>query len=224
MTVVVAVVVAVLLFFRVPWMYVGVAAAFGFSPLIGFAVGGGLVVFEILRARRGNPTGSVHEPAFLREIMASVQAGATLRQAVLGSTSSLVDIPVRRSCTVGAPMEDVGRLLRSRLPGSGEQFAIVAKLSEMTGASVGSALRVLTNDSDDAEKRSREQRVSVAQAKYSALVVGIVPLVAAVGLITIRGIPEPGGVLIVVPMVVGGAMMAFGSGIVFAFANRAASL
>ncbi len=156
--------------------------------------------------------------------MASVQAGATLRQAVLGSTSTLVDAPVRRFCTAGAPMEEVGRLLRSRLPGSGEQFSIVATLSETTGASVGPALRVLTNEADDTEKRSREQRVSVAQAKYSALVVGIVPLVAAVGLIAIRGIPDPGGALIVVPMVVGGAMMAVGSGIVFTFANRAASL
>lgn len=223
MTVVVAVVVGVLILFGVPWMYVGVAAAFALSPLVGFAVGTGLVVFEILRARRRVRTSSVDEPAFLREVTALVQAGATLRQAVLGSTSSLVDAPVRRSCRAGASMEEVGRLLRPQLPGSGEQFAVVAKLSETTGASVGPALRVLADESDDAERRSREQRVSVAQAKYSALVVGIVPLVAAGGLVAIRGVPDPGGALIVVPMVVGGAMMAAGSGIVFALANRAAS-
>lgn len=218
-----AVVVGVLLLLGVPWLYVGAAATFAVSPLVGFVVGVGFVIFEFVRARRGSRTGSDDEPTFLREILASVQAGQTLRQAILGSTSTLVDEPVRRTCAVGGPMEEVGRLLQQRLPSSGDQFAAVAKLSETTGASVGQALRVLGDESDSAERRARDKRVSVAQAKYSALVVGIVPLIAAVGLVVVRGVPDPGGALIVVPMIVGGAMMAIGSGVVYALANGAAS-
>jgi Flp pilus assembly protein TadB len=222
-TVLVAAVLGLLLVVGVPAVYVAATALFAVSPPVGGVVGIAAVGWEITRARRRGVTTPTDEASFLREISASVQAGATLRQAVVDSTSPIVDEPVKRLCRVGAPMADIGRQFSTRLPLAGTEFAVVAELSETTGAAAGRALGVLAEESDSAAGRAREQRVSVAQAKYSAVVVGLVPLAAAIGLVVIRGVPEPGGALIIVPMVAGAVMMAAGSGVIFLMATKATS-
>jgi hypothetical protein len=63
--------------------------------------------------------------------------------------------------------------------------------------------------------------VTLAQVKLSAVVVGLVPVAASIGLVALRGVPEPGGAVIVVPMIIGIAMQILGTGIVFAVASLA---
>ncbi|MGI9586061.1 MAG: type II secretion system F family protein [Acidimicrobiia bacterium] len=223
MTVVVAAVLGLLLLAGVPFGYVAAGAVFVISPPVGLVVAAGAAVWEVTRVRRQKSTTPSDEAALLRELAASVQAGETLRQAVVGSLSPLVGPSTRRLCRSGVPMSEIGREFLPKLPMAGVEFAVVAELSETTGAAAGRALTVLADESDNAAQHAREQRVSVAQSKYSAVVVGIVPLAAAVALVMTRGVPEPGGTLIIAPMIVGAAMMAIGSGVIFLMANRAAS-
>ncbi len=221
MTAVIALALVSLILFDVPWVYVGAAAAFWLSPLLGVALGVSLVGWEIIRRRRAGGGTGRDEAAFLRGLAGAVGAGATVRHAVAATNSSIVDDGIRRLCDVGMPMKAVGDLMRPELPVTGRGFSVVTELSETTGASIGNAVRILADQADEVAQLRREQRAAVAQAKLSAVVVGIVPLVAAVGLVVLRGIPEPGGIPTVLPMVIGAAMMSAGSVVVFTFANRA---
>jgi Flp pilus assembly protein TadB len=75
---------------------------------------------------------------------------------------------------------------------------------------------------DDAQRRRREIRVATAQSRFSAVVVGVVPVLLAIVLVSVRGVPEPGGPAVVIPMILGAVSMLVGSAVVFVMASRAA--
>ena len=170
--------------------------------------------------RRRSAVGARDVAPFLRSVMADVSVGRTLRQAIAGSTSSVVDDRVRRLCGAGAPMGDVASELAPRLEGAGAAFVGLVTATELTG---GSPVVALTTMLDQVEARSalaRDQRVAVAQARISAFVVGVVPLVLALVLVVVRGVPEPGGAIVVGTMACGGLLMLAGAASVFVMSRR----
>ncbi len=180
----------------------------------------GLAGWSLVRRRRSRRR--VSEAAFLRSIAAAVSSGATPRQALLDSSGPFVDASVRRRCQIGRPMAEVAEALRPRLPQTGEELAVVLSLSEDVGARVSDALAQLAEHATAAEQLDRDRSVAVAQARFSSVVVGLVPMAAAVGVLLLRGVPEPGGAIVVIPMTVGWVLMAVGAAIVFALSSRVA--
>jgi hypothetical protein len=55
----------------------------------------------------------------------------------------------------------------------------------------------------------------------SAWVVGVAPLALTGLLVIIKGIPEPGGASVVIPMVIGGSLQVVGTAIVLVVSGRA---
>lgn len=171
------------------------------------------------RLKRADATGD--EGALLRQLAGRIIAGATIRSAIADPTVTAVPVSARRLAAVGMPMSDVGLALDGALPVNGQSFRAICSFSEHTGAAIADALTVLAERSDAAIEMARHRRVSLAQAKLSATVVGIVPIVASVGLIALKGVPEPGGLVIVVPMAIGLMLQVAGTVIVFNVASRA---
>ena len=203
-----------------PWWMVLAAAGVAMSPVKGtVAIIGVALVLESVRKRRSDP--SVDEADLLRRIASSVAAGATLREAIVAADVGEPCGTVGRLCRAGAPIAEVGTAMKQVLPVNGRRFASLCAMSELTGAPVGDALRSCADRAArDAENR-RKLRTSLAQVRMSAWVVGVAPLALTGIVVATRGIPEPGGAIIVVPMAVGFILEAVGMGIVLTLSQRA---
>jgi Flp pilus assembly protein TadB len=161
------------------------------------------------------------EGELLRQFSGRVSAGATIRSTIADPTIKDVPDHARRLATLGQPMADVGDALASVFPVNGAAFRAICSFSEHTGAAISAALGVLADLADEATELARQRKVSLAQVKLSAIVVGIVPMAASIGLIAVRGIPDPGGAVIVVSMMVGVGLQVIGTAIVFKVASGA---
>jgi Flp pilus assembly protein TadB len=215
------------------WVLVGAAWAVGVPPLI---VGAGVLmavnlplgvvaiaVGAFIEHRRRRRDVSVDEAGFLRTIATSVSAGSTLRSAVRGGDHHIVAPRTRRLCDAGASMSKVGRSLESALAYNGATFAAVCSLSEVTGATLAPTLHVLADRATDVADLNRHRRVATAQARFSALVVGLAPLGVTAGLIVVRGVPGDGSTVAIASMMLGAAMQIVGVAVVFVMASRSVS-
>jgi Flp pilus assembly protein TadB len=170
--------------------------------------------------RRRSDSRSPGAASFLRSVTADVSTGRTLRQAIAGSPSPIVDDHVQRLCRAGAPMGEVAAALAPRLDGAGAAFVGLVTATEITGGSPVMALSTMLDQVEARSSLARDQRVAVAQARISAFVVGVVPLVLALALLVMRGVPEPGGVIVIGTMACGAVLMLAGAASVFVMSRR----
>jgi len=199
---------------------VGVVGAFWVDARLAFVIAAVWMARRYLEDR--NAGRRRHDtPALLRELASAIEAGATLRTAIAEAAPSLVDERTRRLCRVGAPIGDVTASLGTHLPDVADPLRVIAEVSEASGGSVAGSIRSLAGIADDAQRRRREIRVATAQSRFSAIVVGVIPVVFAVVMLAVRGVPEPGGAAVVIPMVAGAMAMLAGSALVFVMASRA---
>lgn len=218
--IVVALVLAALCILGTPWIALGLSTALWVSPKIGVPVVVGLAVASAVNGRRLRRT-MPSESDFLRSLAGAILAGSTLREAIRQSESPVVSSLARRLCDLGVPMADIGAEMSPHLPSTGEAFAVLMTMSDLTGGSVAGSIHLLAQQAADAQQQARDGRVAAAQAKFSAVVVGCIPLVIAFGLVAFRGVPEPGGAVVVLPMVAGATAMIVGAILVFAISRRA---
>lgn len=178
----------------------------------------GAAVWEVVKRRRNQRADS--ETAFLNGLASAVSAGSSLWEVIADSTSPFVSDRARRLCRLGRPMTETAPELAARMPATGKELAVLLTMSESAGSRIVGAIHQLAEHAEGIEQRKRDQQVAVAQAKFSAVVVGVVPLVAALALVLVRGVPEPGGALILIPMVLGATMMIAGAAIVLVVSHR----
>lgn len=206
----------------VPFVIVAGILLFSFLPVPVALIGVLLIVSASIMARRRTRAASVSgEGDLLRQLAGRVSAGATIRSTISDPTIDLVPGNARRLAALGVPMNDVAEALITVLPVNGQAFRAICAFSEHTGARISAALGILADRADDASELVRERKVTLAQVKLSAVVVGLVPIAASIGLVVLRGVPEPGGPVIVVPMVAGIALQVIGTAVVFTLASRA---
>ncbi len=185
------------------------------------ALGIGALSAIALARRYGRPVRDRHsEVSFLRELTAVVASGSTLRRALRDGDPALVSAVTRRLCDAGAPMARVGASMRDSLPTNGRAFTAVCDLSEVTGSSLAPTLFVLADRAKATEDLDRRRRIATTQARFSAAVVGVVPLVVTAGLTVVRRVPGDGGPLVVVPLVAGSALQLLGVAVVLGLAAR----
>jgi Flp pilus assembly protein TadB len=208
--------------FRVPVAIVAAVLAFSLLPIqvavVGVLILGGL---SIARERRHRDRGHLGEGELLRQISGRVTAGSTIRATIADPSIEAIPDQARRLAMLGQPMADVGGALSRSLPINGAAFRAICSFSEHTGAAIASALTLLAERADEAAEEARQRRISLAQVKFSSVVVGLVPIAVSLVLVVFRGIPEPGGPVIVVPMVLGIGLQLLGTSVVFRVASRA---
>ena len=201
-----------------PWPFVGAAALVAFNPILG--VGALLTASVIAKVRDQGSRDNLVESVWLRRLAGEVRAGATLRNAIAASLPDTVPDRVMTMCAAGVPIREVGAELAAALPISGRRFAALCTMSELTGARLDGALKSCAEAVDDADRRERHQRTATTQVRLSAWVVGLGPLILTGAVVAMRGIPEPSGALIVVPMIVGVILQMAGLLLVFRISKR----
>lgn len=213
MTVTIVAVGCLLLLVGAPWWVPASAIALALSPVAGLAVGLAALVTEVIRTRR-----SVRPPSpvsrIVRGFADELGTGHTLHQVVRWSPSPAVGSEARRLAFVGAPAGSIADALGSVLGRHATTFRSAVVLSEQSGGSLARALHELADEVEQDEAADGDRRVASSQARFSALVVGVVPLAIAALVVGLRGVPEPGGAVIVVPMTVGAVLMIAGSAVV----------
>ena len=201
----------------VPPLIVGAGALMAVNMPLGVAA---VAVAVFVVHRRDRQSHRVDEAAFLRTIATAVSAGSTLRSAIRSGDRQIVSSRTRRLCDTGVSMAKVGRSLQSALVYNGESVAAVCSLSERTGSTLAPTLHVLADRAVDGADLRRHRLVATAQARFSALIVGIAPLVVTAGLIVLRGVPGDGSPVALGSVVLGSAMQISGVAVVFAMASR----
>jgi tight adherence protein B len=132
------------------------------------------------RARRRLPAA---EADFLRGVAGEVDAGASIRQAVIAAAdrAPALDLAAAvRLAAAGRPAPDVARCLQAALPLNGRLAAAAYQMVAETGArasDVFAGLAVRAADSGDLE---RERRALTAQTRLSAWLVGGLPVAVTV--------------------------------------------
>lgn len=200
-------------------LVVGLVVASFLPPAALIGVMLALAAVSVVRHRISRSAATPSEGELLRQIAGRVSAGATIRTTIADSTITAIPESARRRATLGMPMADVGAALSDVLPVNGQALRAICSFSEHTGAAISSALILLAERADEATELVRQRGVSLAQAKFSAVVVGIVPVAVSAGLIGLKGVPSPGGAIIVVPMVAGIALQLMGTLVVFKVAS-----
>jgi Flp pilus assembly protein TadB len=204
----------------VPPLIVGAGALLAVNVPLGLA-GLGIAVFVV--HRRSRQRQRIDEAGFLRMIATTVSAGSTLRWAIRGGDRRIVTPRTRRLCDAGVSMAKVGRDIQPSLEHNGSTFAAVCSLSESTGSMLAPTLHVLADRAADVADLNRHRGVATAQARFSAVIVGMAPLAVTVGLIVMRGVPGDGSPVAVAAIALGTAMQLAGVVAVFTMASRSVS-
>lgn len=211
MQVTTVVVAAVLLASRAPAWVAAVVALLIVPPIVGIpaAVGGAIVLAH--RGRRKRRRALLPVSVVLRSLADEMRAGRTFPQAIEALGEPVADRTVRRLVAAGADATTIAEAAGRSFGRHRSTFVAAVSMSEVAGASLAEHLQRMAEVAEADEAAERERRVSTSQARFSALVVGGVPVFIAAAVVALRGIPEPGGAIVVVPMALGAALLVAGS-------------
>lgn len=118
------------------------------------------------------------EQRFLSAVHAELRAGASLRWALADAATGhdgQILRASRRLALAGAPYAQIARSLR-RLPGNGRGVAAAVEVSAVSGGKAADVFLSLANRAAAQADLERQRQVLTAQARFSALVVGGLPV------------------------------------------------
>ena len=123
---------------------------------------------------------SAPEMSFHQSVAAELRAGASLRSALSRATDAVPELGMRRlarASEAGLPMPYLQAVMRECLPETGPATAAALSILEETGGHAISTFEGLALVAQDAATVDRDRRVSTAQVRASATLVGGIPLV-----------------------------------------------
>jgi Flp pilus assembly protein TadB len=146
----------------------------------GLALAGiaGWAVVARIRNRHRQP-GPDTEAVFFRALSAELRTGASLRAAIAAAADRVPAIDLHdaaRRASAGMPMTEIGDEVEQQFPVNGRLAAIALRLSDWSGARTADTFDAIAARAADAAELARERRAATAQAKISALIVGIAPV------------------------------------------------
>ncbi|MEN8114447.1 MAG: type II secretion system F family protein [Actinomycetota bacterium] len=157
---------------------IAIAAVAVYEPRLVLAGAVAWAVVAYVRRRASRPGADV-EAAFFRALAAELRSGASLRTAISSAADRVPLIDLRetvRLAAAGLPMSSIADDIEERLPGNGRFAGVAFRLSDWSGARVADTFEDLADRASDAAELARERRASTAQAKMSALIVGVAPI------------------------------------------------
>ncbi len=141
----------------------------------------GWAVLSAMRRRKKQLTPD-DEATYFRAITAELRAGASLRSALGDAAERVPSLSFEqpsRLAAAGAPMSDIAAIVERSFPANGRLAAAAFRLSDWSGARVADAFDGLAARATAAAELVRERRAATAQARLSAAVVGVAPVVFA---------------------------------------------
>jgi Flp pilus assembly protein TadB len=158
------------------------------------------------------------EADYLRAVSAEVEAGASIRRALIAAAARTPELdlgPMARVADAGRPIAEVAARLEAALPANGRIAAAACTLVADTGARASGVFAGLAVRAAAAGDVERERRVLSAQGRITAWLVGGIPAAATVVLLVSGHGPAgsgPGRLI----MVAGLALVTTGTALVFA--------
>lgn len=169
----------------VPPVMIAIAAVAAIEPrlvLVGASVWG---VVATLRRRATSVTPD-DEATLFRAMAAELRSGASLRSALAEAAHRVpqieLDRPVRFAAA-GMQMTEIAESIELQLPENGRLAAAAFRLSDWSGARVADTFDGLAERAAATAELARERRAATAQARLSALIVGVAPLAFTVLLV-----------------------------------------
>jgi tight adherence protein B len=172
------------------------AAAFAAGTLVAGAKTGALAaaaaplaIAKLLHARRERYRAAVEEGAadIAIAISDALAGGHSLRGAIAQAAPSLAGPPgreltrVRAELELGARTEDALEAMRARIRGHGVDTIVAASLLQReAGGDLARLLRDCARAADDSNRLAREAKAATAQARFTGLIVVLLPLGGAV--------------------------------------------
>lgn len=173
-----AVVLAAGLVVGVPPLIVAVAAVAAIEPRLVLVMAAVWGIVSLVRRRAARVTPD-DEATFFRSLAAELRSGASLRAALDPAASRVPSMSLARPIRLaeaGLPMADIAEAVQGRFPENGVLAAAAFRLSDWSGARVADAFDDLADRATGAAEMARERRAATAQARLSAVIVGVAPL------------------------------------------------
>lgn len=147
-------------------------------------------VVHAMRRRRHRVTPD-DEATYFRALSAELRAGASLRGALGEAVDRVPALSLDRAvryAAAGAPMTEIADIVEVQFPENGRLAGAAFRLSDWSGAQVADTFAGLADRASASAELARERRAATAQARMSAIVIGIAPVAfAALLLATGRG-------------------------------------
>ncbi len=163
----------------VPPVIIAIAAVAAIEPrlvLVGAAIWGVVAAVQ-RRSPRVTPDS---EATLFRAMAAELRSGASLRSALAEAAHRVPQIqlgrPVRYA-EAGMQMAEIAEAVETQLPENGRLAAAAFRLSDWSGARVADTFDGLAERAAATAELARERRAATAQARLSAVIVGVAPLV-----------------------------------------------
>ena len=156
---------------------VALAALAVVEPRLVLAGAAGWALFNLVRRRRTSSADV--EATFLRALAAEIGAGSSLRLALADAATRVqLDLdPAVRLARAGMSMDRVANALSKQLAHNAVAVGAAFELSDWSGARTAAMFEGLTDRATEAAELEREKAAATAQARFSAWVVGLAPLV-----------------------------------------------
>lgn len=169
----------------VPPVMIAIAAVAAIEPrlvLVGASVWG----FVATLRRRATSVTPDDEATLFHAMAAELRSGASLRSALAEAAHRVpqieLDRPVRFAAA-GMQMTEIAKAVELQLPENGRLAAAAFRLSDWSGARVADTFDGLAERAAATAELARERRAATAQARLSALIVGVAPLAFTVLLV-----------------------------------------
>ena len=130
----------------------------------------------VLRKSRPDP---YQEVAYLQAVSAELQAGRSLRQALIDASVRAPDLDltrVVRLCRSGRPMTEVATVTAGALPGTGRLVGAAVRIAAESGGRVSTAFATLAGIQADRIELRREVRSAGSSARASVFVLAGLPV------------------------------------------------
>jgi len=153
----------------------------------------GAVVWAVIHAmrRRRHRVTPDDEATYFRALSAELRAGASLRGALGEAVDRVPALSLDRAvryAAAGVPMTEIADIVEVQFPENGRLAGAAFRLSDWSGAQVADTFAGLADRASASAELARERRAATAQARMSAIVIGIAPVAfAALLLATGRG-------------------------------------
>ena len=156
---------------------IALAALAVVEPRLVLAGAAGWALFNLVRRRRTSSADV--EATFLRALAAEIGAGSSLRLALADAATRVqLDLdPAVRLARAGMSMDRVANALSKQLAHNAVAVGAAFELSDWSGARTAAVFEGLADRATEAAQLEREKAAATAQARFSAWVVGLAPLV-----------------------------------------------
>lgn len=182
---------------------VGAAVLAATRPWLFLAACAGWAGYAWFERRRAMPSPD-DEARLLRSLAAELRSGSSLRAALAEAAHAAPALDLSgptRLAVAGMPMDLVADGVERSLSVNGPLAAAAFRLSSWSGARVAAVFDSLAARAADTAELRREQRAATVQARLSAAIVGLAPLVLSILLVSTGTIPVRGGVGLTIVLV-----------------------